>query len=367
MTETNRNRETVIAIGLNDYDYLTKLNGTNNDVDRLENLLCNNTATALMCQDQFSKYFDVTSSELRSILNEYILNRTAANDILIFYFSGHAVPIGENDLGLCTKDTSTFVNGAEAPISLNLVKFSDIVESLAVAKVDPVFIIDACYSGQAGEVVSQVYGKISERTQQAVGTSYALLCACTKFEEAMDEKNGGIFSRLLENVAQKGINSGKYKGVRNLTIQDLFPMLKHKAEQAYEMTPKLFLGATPFSCEIVKNVQYQPRTETLRPHFKTLKAFWNNGDHLELNTADLSKIGRTEHTTYSKLEYGPAWSLIEKPKRGTGRLTERGIAFMQGELQVADIIERNEKTGEWHAADGSQLVYLNDLEPKKPT
>ncbi len=181
------------------------------------------------------------------------------------------------------------------------------------------------------------------------------------------KKTGVFFSRLLENVAQKGINSGKYKGVRNLTIQDLFPMLKHKAEQAYEMTPKLFLGATPFSCEIVKNVQYQPRTETLRPHFKTLKAFWNNGDHLELNTADLSKIGRTEHTTYSKLEYGPAWSLIENPKRGTGRLTERGIAFMQGALQVADIIERNEKTGEWHAADGSQLVYLNDLEPKKPT
>jgi len=358
-----RSRETVIAVGVGKYDHLSVLNGTGRDVERLEELLCVNSKTAILRAEQFHKYTDITSAELRAILSEYVLSRTAANDILFFYFSGHAVLIGENDLGLCTVDTRPFVKGAQAPISLNLVKFSDIVEALSVANVDPIFVLDACYSGQAGEVVSQVYSRLEEKTQQAIGTSYILLCACTKYEETLDEKNGGVFSRLLESVATEGI-AGKHKSTARLTVQDLFSSLKRNAERSCEMTPKLFIGATPFQCVIVKNVQYQPRTESLRPHYGTLKAFWNNGDPRELNTAALSKIGRTEHTTYSKLEYGPAWALIEKPKRGTGRLTQKGIAFLKGECQVPDMIKRIEESGEWLADDTARFVYFKDLKPQ---
>lgn len=128
-------RTTVIAVGINNYQFLKKLNGPLKDVDCLEKLLCLNTDTALFTES-FIKLTDITVEELRKEITKYAVNRTASNDILIFYFSGHATLIGNKDLGLCLKD-SQYHQEYNASIPLSVVRFSDLVETLASVKVDP--------------------------------------------------------------------------------------------------------------------------------------------------------------------------------------------------------------------------------------
>ena len=82
-----------------------------------------------------------------------------------------------------------------------------------------------------------------------------------------------------------------------------------------------------------------------------------------MSAADLQKVGSTEHTTYSKLSYSPAWGLLAKAGRGKGSwLSQRGIEFMTNKIQIPEKIEQDPATKKWEQAADSRMVYLRDID-----
>ncbi len=106
-------------------------------------------------------------------------------NILILYFSGHGALVGNHDLGLCFRDTRLHPEHSSAP-SLSVVKFKDIIETLSLVQVDPVIIIDACFSGQAGVTIENVYNQMKRDIQAETGSNYALFCSSGKTEASYD-------------------------------------------------------------------------------------------------------------------------------------------------------------------------------------
>ncbi len=74
-----------------------------------------------------------------------------------------------------------------------------------------------------------------------------------------------------------------------------------------------------------------------------------------METSELIAFGSTAYTTNKKLSYSPAWALIKE--RGTKvELTQRGIDFVRGLIEIPLAIVRDELSGEWHSAPGARLV-----------
>ncbi len=121
-------RVTILAVAVSQYDdpTLKNLSGPENDLRQLKMLLVENQDTALYKPQQYLELVDPSSSELRKFISEYVVSRSADGDILVFYFSGHGVPIGRDDFGFCTKDTAIHtLTGVTLPLSV--VKFSELL------------------------------------------------------------------------------------------------------------------------------------------------------------------------------------------------------------------------------------------------
>ena len=153
MDPTYVSRVTVLAVAVENYRYLKRLNGPSIDIRKMKQLLVESEDTAIYELDQFIEIQNPAAEDLRSAINFYVINRPARGDILLFYFSGHGVPIGHNDFGFCTIDT--YIHPEEnSVLPLSVVKFSDILSSLSILGITPVIIVDACYSGIAGRTLT---------------------------------------------------------------------------------------------------------------------------------------------------------------------------------------------------------------------
>lgn len=359
-------RVTIIAVGVGKYTYCTDLDGPAHDIANLHNLLVDNPNTALYPERQFITLSDPSSDDLRHTLTKYAMDRSAPHDILVFYFSGHAIRIGTNDLGLCTKDTRPnpcFDPPAHVP--LNLVRYSDIIETLVAVKVDPIIILDTCFSGQAEGITQDIYFRLKRIIQADTGSTYALLCSSTKLEQTPDHNTGGPFTTLLSRVASRG-HDGK-KRQYTLDLRDLYPLLRREIEtNSFDTTPQLFIGETLPKFGFVHNVEYSPKQQTLaKAHVRVLAALWNHGSPRSLSIDQIAEeISRTAYTVYNKLTYSPSWALIEGPKSGK-RLTTRGKRFMNGKLRIPFTIQKNPNTDEWMPAPHSETVNFEELLMKK--
>jgi len=359
-------RVTIIAVGVGKYTYCTDLDGPAHDIANLHNLLVDNPNTALYPESQFITVSNPSSGDLRHTLAEYAMGRSASHDILVFYFSGHAIRIGANDLGLCTKDTCPnpcFDPPAHVP--LNLVRYSDIIETLAAVKVDPIIILDTCFSGRAEGITNDIYSRLKRIIQAETGSTYALLCSSTKLEQTLDHNTGGPFTTLLSTVASKGCADKKRQ--YTLDLRDLYPLLRQEIEtNFFNTTPQLFVGETLPEFGLVRNVEYSPRQERLNEtQLRILAALWNRGSPTTLSIHQMAKeINPIAYTIHTKLSYSPGWVLIEGPKSDR-RLTTRGKRFMKGELRIPFAIQKNPSTGEWIAAPNSETVSFEELFRKK--
>lgn len=352
-------RTTVVAIGTSRYEHLPRLSGPRHDLDRVKKLFCTGRKTSIVSKDRFVTLEDSSSAEIRQWFSDYALSRTAPNDVLIVYFSGHGAVLPDGDFAFCTKETQ-FHFEYHTAVPTNLVRFSDLVQSLAAVHVDPVFIIDACFSGEAGAKIDDHTQRMQRTIQAETGSSYALLVSSTRFEVSVDSENGGVFSQLLADVAETG-RSGDESRRRKpyLSLSDVFPELREKAASLGEHVPQLFLGDTLTPVAIFKNKNYAPLTTTLsNGQLLVLRTLWNDGKPRSLSTADLQKMGSTAHTTYMKLSYAPAWKLIEKADSRTRRLSERGVQFMQGKVQIPRTIQKDPVSGLWIALPSAEKVSI---------
>jgi hypothetical protein len=356
------NRTKIIAVGINNYHRLKKLSGPIKDVEKFENLLCKDQSTALFSPASFTKLIDITIERLRTEITEYAVSRTAQNDILIFYFSGHATCIGNHDLGLCLID-STFHLEYKKAISLSVLRFSDIIETISAVNVDPIIIIDACYSGQAGEKIEIVNSELKRTIQADTGSNYALLCSSRNTDQSIDTYNGGFFSNILFEIAKQGLDQADKIHNEELSLKDLYQKLRNKIEtDSFDTIPQLFIGDTLPQVGFVKNTKFKP-IETLfhKSFIDILKKFWNDGSPKELSTKELQPLGSTIHTTYSKLSYEPAWGLLIKPKRGKARLTDKGIQFIRGEISIPYSISKDIHSNKYFPTNQTKKVRFDDF------
>ncbi|NUM46435.1 MAG: caspase family protein [Anaerolineales bacterium] len=373
-----RNRVTIMAVGVGRYadPFLPQLRGPENDIDLLRDLLIDNPATALYEETQFIELFNPTIQQLRDALNHYVSGRSAGGDILLFYYSGHGIPIGRNDFGFATTDTQIYPQASKA-LPLSLLRFSDLLNTISIANVTPIIIIDACYSGLAGQTLAgatiiippiDAVSNLRDSVHSISASNYALLCSCAADELSVDTSGGGIFSHYLANVANNGIaGTRRNPSHQSLGLKDLFPELQNQVlSYSGDFSPRLYLGPTLPDFPLVKNTRHSPTTERFAPYMMNiLKTLWNDGDEQQLTPAEIREnCGLGAYGNHSKLSL-PAWGLVEntpgtRPKRR--RLTERGRKFLSGELKIPRILTKDADTMDYLPTDDVEYISVNNMD-----
>ncbi len=227
----------------------------------------------------------------------------------------------------------------------------------------PVFIIDACFSGKAGQnEQNKVVEAMHDDVHRAAASSYGLLCACYAEALAHDTADGGAFTKALYEIAAAGLADDAHRQKRFLQLSDFSRPIQDRLTTGGFPLPKLYLGPDLPDFPLVRNVGFQARTETLMGyHRQTLDLLWNGGkDRTASLTEILRQLGQSAYGNHSKLSLAP-WQLVEDgDDTKHRRLTDRGRRFMEGKLKVPESIEKD-ANGEWRAADHARRVRFTDL------
>ncbi len=358
-------RITIIAIGINKYndDHLPRLKGAYKDIEKIRSILTKNKKTSIFNHKQFIGLRDPSSFDIKKTINEYVFNRSAEGDILIFYFSGHGVAIGRDDFGFCTPDTIIHPTSRIA-LPFSLVKFSEILQTLNIANIIPVIIIDACYSGIAAKRLTippiEAISTIQNQIHTVAASTYALLCACSEFEPTIDTSDGGVFSNQINDI----LIQGEENNSPTLTLHDVFNKLSESVLTiSTTTTPRLYLGPTLPKFPIALNSKFKTKSLTMSPvYISILKALWNNGKPKSLTPDNIRDIcGNGAYGNHNKLSLAP-WQLVEttnKPK--TRKLTKRGKLFMQNKLTIPLKITLDAKTKEWVPLNSTKQVKYSSF------
>jgi hypothetical protein len=361
-------RVTILAVGVSHYldPALKTLSGPEHDLEKLKKLLVENKDTALYKPERFFELFDPSSSDLRKFISDYVVGRSADGDILVFYFSGHGVPIGRDDFGFCTTDTIIHSRtGVTLPLSV--VKFRELLNSIHIANIVPVIIIDACYSGMAGKsliipAIETITG-MEHQVHSLEASRYALLCSCADDQVSTDTASGGIFSCHLVDLAIRGLPLSE-ANKPDLTLKDIFPKLSEIVlSDTGNTVPRLYLGSTLPDFPLVRNSQYVSKRLSFSPtYLSILNALWNNGQERDLSPDEIGKLcSKSAYCNHNKLSFAP-WDLVETvPESRRRRLTERGRQFVLGKLDVPKMVVINPQTKEATPAENTKYVKYKDL------
>ncbi len=359
-------RVTILAVGVERYENIRPLYGPRSDLEKIHQLLVSSSKTALFSEQQFIQLYNPSSNDLRSCINAYTLGRSAVGDILVLYFSGHGIPIGNSDFGFCTIDTMVHP-GSNVVLPFTVVRLSELLESLSVMSVIPVIIIDACYSGLAGNAVISPHDAISHIHQgirKSAASNYALLCSCSEYQVSLDSSHGGIFSQLLFDVLSDDMSFAK-KRSHLISLKEIYqPLLEAMERQSYDATPRFYIGDTLPNFPLVKNIRFSPQSYSFVGHLHcVIQALWNNGNDRELSLSQIQDMcGMGAYGNHQKLSLEP-WGLVEnapnsKRKR---RLTHNGKLFAKGKLKIPKTIEKDPSTGKWIASPGTPEINVFDL------
>lgn len=360
----------IIAVGIENYQFLPRLNGPRLDVERIIDVFVTSPTTSLYKSTQVLKIIDTDSSNLRKIIDDYVISRSAHGDVLIFYFSGHGIPIGHSDFGFCTSDTRIH-DITDSVLPFTVIRFGDLLESLRVMNITPIIIIDACYSGMVGKALPITPAKAisnmqSEITQQNA-TNYAFFCSCSDRQVSMGNGKGGYFSHAIFDTLQEGFATRK-SDESIIYIKDVYEEVSRRVGTlAVDSIPQLFLGETMPIVPIAKNNRYTPRQEKISPYLgKIIQELWNNGNELELSGNELGKlVGPGAYGNHSKLSL-PGWELLENGMvKKTRRLTERGRQFARGEISIPFSLIYDPTTKNYLPSPDAIFITLDDLLRRK--
>jgi hypothetical protein len=366
---------TILAIGVENYASMPRLQGPKQDVEQIYDEFVQNPSTALFSKEQFIKIVDPDSKTLRDVINNYVSNKAASGDVLIFYFSGHGAAIGRDDFGICTVDSKNHEEtGAILPFSV--LRFSDLVATLQMVQVTPIFIIDACYSGVIGRNLTKKKKKrdfITIPTNDAIsilknevtsesGEQYALLCSCSDAQYSYGNENGGYFTQALIKTLTEGYKTKDPKK-SIIYIEDIFPDISTRLNSfASGATAQLFLGKLLPQIPFIKNIGFVPKSYRFSRYMKMIVlALWNGGNEIELSRDEiLTQVGRGAYGNHSKLSY-KGWDLIEdNPKSKKRRLTEKGRKFAVGELGIPDTIIYDSSLDDYLSPENPQIKVISD-------
>ena len=353
------NRVQVIGAAVWDYEEkgLRGLRGPKKDAAMVREMFLCSSPMGLYDNHAVTILENPTAEALRRELINYVQGRSAKGDILVFYYSGHGMVLGNNEFGFCLKDTRIREDtGTFLPLSV--VNFRDVLSTLRAADIHPVFIIDACFSAKAA--LKDLIHAMQDDMHRTAANSYALFCACYEDGEATDTVGGGAFTKAIYEVVSSGLSDAKHKQLPVLELGDLTKSVQTKLEKDGMPLSKLYTSADLPDFPLVKNVAFQVRAESFMPyHRETLELMWHGGKPKTITLLEISaNVIHGAYGNHSKLSLAP-WALVEDgTNRRDRRLTQRGKAFMSGKLSIPSVIVRDPDSGEWHAAEEAKdVVY----------
>lgn len=358
-------RVSILSIGVWNYDHLPRLRNVPADLARMRRLFVEDEATALFQTARYKELRNPTAATVRDVLADYTISRSAVNDVLILYFSGHGYALGDYGLGLCTKETRA-LPGTGVPVHLTLLRLEDVLQSISQANAMPVIILDTCYSGAAADSLNlpaeYAVGKTQQELQRFSGSKYALLCSCAHDQMSLDTSDGGFFSRIISRVATEGLHSAS-RHDKFITLRDIFPALEQITERDSdaEMTPRLYLGDTLLEFPFSRNIRFKPQSYKFSKHYAHLvAALFNGGQPYEVPINRIGQLaGNSAYGNHQKLSYKP-WNLLaDGSTTKVRKLTPRGIKFAKGRLSIPVTIELNPVTGEWIPSAGTEMAFID--------
>jgi len=336
----------------NNIDY-EDLKGVEHDAVRIKNLLVDDPNTALINADDYYILRDADSFQMRDELTLFIKQDCHPTDQIIFYFSGHGSTLLNGDYGFCAKDTF-HLEDSEHPVATSTLRYQDVIDIIHHSRMEPLIIIDACYSGHIGRITSQ----LNESIRTSLGESYALITSSYSSATSIDENDGGLFTKAICSAAKNGSKTLQRK--EKLTLQDLFSSLRESLGLMYEpVHPQMFLGNGLSDMFFVKNTKYKPRRERLtNAHARVLRALYEQDEPYYLKFSEIQPLGPTEYTTWRKLEL---WGLIEYvPVPKGGHLTLVGVEFVSNNIPVSKVLQFDPNTETWATAPTSPIVSITD-------
>lgn len=355
-------RTTIIAVTVSQYSHLPRLPGAGKDLRHIKNALITGD-TAIYGQPQFIALENQTVEQARQAVLKYAYSRSAHGDVLMFYFSGHGCIIGDNDFGFCLTDTML---SAESKIilPLSVLSFREVVQTLSIHDVHPVFIIDACFSGATARTIVPSIGAIMDHELYVqVAGSYGLLCSSSADTTSIDTNNGGVFTNALCSIVSEGLSDRQQRHWPFVTMRGLAsPLQDRLAHEGYSL-PKCYIGPDLPEVPIAKNASYKPQSEYFSPQMrKVIEHLWNNGSPREATGSELGRIaGAGAYANHSKLSLQP-WNLLEDGHtRSSRRLTRRGKQFAQGKIAIPKRIIKDPITWKWIAVRKTERLSIDEV------
>lgn len=364
---------TIIAVGCDHYEHLTTLSKVREDLNRFKQITCDSKYSVYK-ESQYRELYDGTSTELREMIQNYLFERSADQDILVLFFSGHGTAIGRDDFGFCMKDAILHPE-ENVVLPTSVVKLSEIIGTLRIKDVSLILIVDSCYSGLISNAVeisfADMSGEMSSSLVASSGNLFGLITSCTDLQQTKDI---GVISKALQDICEQGTASDSpYINLGQLS-EDFAQIIDNHA--GGDSTSRLFIpSGRIYNTPIARNVQYFPPREPVNiysftnPFLKILIELWNDGSPLALSPNEiLERTGSVyAYGNHSKLSLS-AWNLVSDDNDGKRKLTQRGVDFINGRLKVPKTIIESKVTRECTVAEERgylKVVDETDLFGKK--
>jgi hypothetical protein len=367
--EDNRmkSRLSILIIGSYQFDddYFPTLSGVPKDLNLIKELLFENS-NALYSEITPTILENPTSEEIREYLTQFVYSRSAEQDYLLIYYSGHGAVVNGNQFAFICRNSQVYsINDKIIPSTI--ITSTEIINTLDISKTIPIMIVDACHSALINPKSTlfsnqMVMDSLRDNIHSLFASDFMLFCACAEHEVTPETSLGGYFSRHILEISQKGDKNNPKKPL--LTINDVYKIFirKNLTESRLGIEPRLYFGYGVSDFPLIKNNSYKPITERLNNYqLKILELLWNHGNPIQIGNSELDKnIGKGAYANYSKLSYEP-WRLIKK-KSKIVLLSDRGIQFMKNELDIPDVIIKDDSTnGTYRAEQNAKFKSYNQF------
>lgn len=355
-------RTTVMAVAVSQYREMRKLAGPSRDLVDIERMFTDLGTTGLYHRKQFLGLLDPSRRLLQEAIIKYASERSARGDILLFYYSGHGAVDGTGQFCFCPSDALISADG-RSHLAMSLIPFRDVVDTLAVQDVHPVFLIDACFSNSASAVPQLTSGVMNNQLQSASAGAYGLLCSSHNATASIDTPQGGAFTQAMCAIAAAGMADENRRRLPFMMLNDMGMRLREKLTLEGYPLSRLHIGPELPPVPLIRNTKYRPLRESFTPYLKRIVTYMsNNGQAREVTLADIDKhVGKGAYGNHSKLSL-PPWSLVENGDAvKSRRLTKRGVRFAGRKLRIPRVIFKDFVTDQWKAEPGSQQVSIDDI------
>ncbi|MCI0613907.1 caspase family protein [bacterium] len=319
-------------VGVDEYKFLEKLKGAKNDAESLWKVLID-PKIGLFDKDASRLVLNPTKYELEQALALFF-DGLRANDVLLLYFAGHGAAL-QNKLYLATTDTrlmkSDYINPATAtPFGVveDLLRYSPSKSVMTV--------IDACQSATLGEDIAGLRNALgtSVHVSRSLGQGYQYLSACRPHQLAQETTLGNAHHGQLTAAVIEAVRSGANvpRTEEFITFTAISRFVQDQMSNLENQQPVQFNSDLVSPITMARNINFKPPKNWLNTFDKykvdILQRFQDVGEGLH-HAINILEPG--QWSVWRKLKH---WGVIESPKNGYGRITERGRQFLRGEIDL---------------------------------